>query len=746
MKGLSRFVLRRKLLVVLLTLLALAIGVGATALLVLNVSERNAYPGLPAYEANQEIMRTYGNGGYERPFVPIVTLPEGQTVDSPGVESALDRAFAAVAEANDARVVSYADTGDKGVVGEDGRTTFGLVFGRPVEQGGLPGGALGEVPDLSPSITEAMESELPPGATLHVTGLDTLATSGDAGGLNVPVKLLVGSVAALVVLLWVFRSALALVPLLVALVAIPLSFAALLIISPFVEIHETTVMMIPLFGLGVAIDYALLLVSRWREEQARGHRGDEAVHRAATTAGHAILFSGGAVAIGLLTMVVLPIPFLRSLGLGGTMIAAFSVLVSLTLLPIVLATTGRRLDRKRLEADGRRLAKTGEPGRGSGAAEKAAEPGRVWSALARGVVRFRWPTALGAGGVLLGLAIIGLGINLSIPESKNLATSGPGHEGLAALEAAGIPSGALTSFDVFVPSGTDPDAVASDLAALPGVATVAAPEDDRWRRGGTAVISVIPTDESGSAAGEETIRRVIDAVPEGTMVGGNAAQQMDYVDATYGAFPLMLGLISFVTFVMLARAVRSLLLPLKAIVLNLLSLGAVLGAMVILWQFGWGTEAIFGIPPNGALGTFVPVTIFAFLYGLSMDYEVFILARMREEYDRTGSTHKAVVEGIGRTGRLVTSVALILFLSFAAAATGGEIDVSIFASGIALGILLDATLIRAVLVPAVVAMMGRWNWWLPGWAARVLHVPPSPLQAEPPEPATAPVGGAVGEG
>ncbi|MCA1707967.1 MAG: MMPL family transporter [Actinobacteria bacterium] len=649
MEKLSRFVLRHKLLVGLLTLLAFAVGVGATALLIPNVSEQNAYPGLPAYEANQEIMQRYGNGGYERPFVPVITLPEGQTVDSSGVEDALDRAFAAVAEANDARVVSHADSGDENFIGDDGRTTFGLVFGRPVEQGGLPGGALGEIPDPSPAITEAMQPELPPGAALHVTGLDTLATSGDQGGLNVPVKLLVGSVAATVVLLWAFRSMLAFVPLLIAIVAIPLSFVALLGISPFVRIHETTVMMLPLFGLGVAIDYALLLVSRWREEQARGHRGDEAVHRAMRTAGCAILFSGGAVAIGLATMIVLPIPFLRSLGLGGTMIAASSVLVSLTLLPIILATTGRRLDRKGLEAESRRFAETEEVSNNLDTANRAAEPGRAWFALARGVVRFRWRIALGAGGVLLALAITGLGINLSIPESKNLATYGPGHEGLVALEAAGIPSGALTSFDVFVSSGTDS--------------------------------------------------------------------------------------ISLVTFVMLARAFRSLLLPIKAILLNLLSLGAVLGAMVILWQFGWGTETIFDIPSNGTLGTFVPVTIFAFLYGLSMDYEVFILARMREEYDRTGSTREAVIESVGHTGRLVTCAALILFLSFATAATGGEMDVSIFASGVALGMLIDVTLIRALLVPAVVVMMGKWNWWLPGWVARMLCVPPSPLRDEPPEPA-----------
>ncbi|MFF0739053.1 MMPL family transporter [Streptomyces sp. NPDC004111] len=219
-------------------------------------------------------------------------------------------------------------------------------------------------------------------------------------------------------------------------------------------------------------------------------------------------------------------------------------------------------------------------------------------------------------------------------------------------------------------------------------------------------------------------------MPDGVLVGGNVTQQLDYADVTYTAFPWMPAALSLVTYVMLARAFRSLLLPLKAIVLNLLSLGAVLGAMVVLWQWGWGTEALLGIRPDGSIGTFVPVTIFAFLYGLSMDYEVFILARMREEYDRTGSTRAAVVNGIGRTGRLVTCAALILFCSFASMASGGELDVSIFASGIALGILLDATLVRGLLVPAAVATMGKWNWWLPTAAARLLRVAPSPMRAE----------------
>jgi RND superfamily putative drug exporter len=216
---------------------------------------------------------------------------------------------------------------------------------------------------------------------------------------------------------------------------------------------------------------------------------------------------------------------------------------------------------------------------------------------------------------------------------------------------------------------------------------------------------------------------------------------MDFTRSVYGTFPLMLTLVALATFVLLARAFRALLLPLKAVLLNLLSLAAVLGAMVLVWQQGYGSKQIWDISATGAVAEFIPVLVFAFLFGLSMDYEVFILARMREEYDRTGSTETAVVQGIGRTGRLVTSAALILFLAFASLASAPETEIKIFATGLGLGVLLDATVVRSLLVPALVAILGRWNWWLPGWAGRLLRVPPSPVLPPPgPAPAPTPVG------
>src|SRR5690606_11127027 len=312
MQRLSAFVLRRKGLVTLLAVLAFLAGTGATPIAIQRLSEEYAHPGLPAFDANQEIVRIYGNGGYQRPFVPVVVLPEGRSAEEE--KEAVGRAFAAVAaELPRARVVSYADTADPRLVGEDGRTTFGLVFPGTYSDGSPPGGGLGETPDESSVIVAAMTPHLPVGSQVYVTGLDTLAPSVDAGGVDVPAESGVGALAAVLVLLLVFRSALALVPILIATLSIFASFVVILLLTLVMTVHDVALTTMPLLGLGIAVDYSLLLVARWREEQAHGFRGDEAVHRAMAGAGRAVLFSGAAVAIGLVTMVVLPVPFLRSL-------------------------------------------------------------------------------------------------------------------------------------------------------------------------------------------------------------------------------------------------------------------------------------------------------------------------------------------------------------------------------------------------------------------------------------------------
>jgi RND superfamily putative drug exporter len=223
-------------------------------------------------------------------------------------------------------------------------------------------------------------------------------------------------------------------------------------------------------------------------------------------------------------------------------------------------------------------------------------------------------------------------------------------------------------------------------------------------------------------------------------VGGQGASDADFIHAVYGNFPLMFTLIALVTLIPLARAFRSLVLAAKAVTFNLTSVGVAYGVMVLVWQQGHGSHALWSIPATGSITVYVPLLAFAFLFGLSMDYEVFILSRIREEYDATGSTDEAVVRGIGRTGRLVTSAALILFLAFLALSSTPETDVKMLATGLGAGILLDAVVIRSLLLPSLIGVLGRWNWWLPAPAARILRVGPSTAASEPAssdQPATA---------
>ena len=547
------------------------------------------------------------------------------------------------------------------------------------------------------------------GSPVEVTGLDALraaaANADQGGGASLAVEAAVAGGGALLVLAFVFASWMAIVPLLMAIVAIPTTFLLIWPLATATDVSVIVKFLAALIGLAIAIDYALLVVVRWREERLRpGTTNEAAVVRAMQHAGRAVVFSGSTVGISLLALVVLPVPFLRSLGIAGMLIPLVSVAVAVTLLPVVLATIGPKLDRRH----------TGHTDRAS----------RGWSAWARVVVRHRWTAAVASTVVLGALVLAASSIEFGNPRADSLAHSGPARAGLDHLRASGIGTGPLSPFESLVRSG-DPEAVAHALADVDGVQGAVAPAD--WRRHGTAVVTVIPIQDGNSPEGRATLDRVraaTDDLPADVVTGGEAAQSADFLDSVYGNFPLVIALISALTFVLLARAFRSLILPLKAVLLNLLSVGAAWGLMVLVWQHGWGSDAIWGIGATGSINVEMPIVVFAFLFGISMDYQVFIISRMREAYDRTGSTDAAVVEGIGRTGRLVTSAALILGLAFVAMSAGPGTEAKMFATALGGGILLDATLIRGVLAPAAVALLGRWNWWLPRRPARLLRVEP----------------------
>jgi len=289
-----------------------------------------------------------------------------------------------------------------------------------------------------------------------------------------------------------------------------------------------------------------------------------------------------------------------------------------------------------------------------------------------------------------------------------------------------MPTGVLTPMEILVDNASVPSVIRA-VQHVSGVASVATATGPGQTAGGHSIVVAIPERETVNSATVGVVRHVkavTKDIPGVIGVAGVGPDQIDFSHAVYGNFPYMLGLIAVLTFILLARAFRSVLLPLKAVVLNLVTLAATLGFMVLFWQYGHGSVAIFGIHPTGAVTFWVPMMVFAFLFGLSMDYEVFILTRIREEYDRTGSTDAGVVEGIGRTGRLVTSAALILFLAFVSLASGPGTDLKTFATALGFGILLDATIVRSMLVPALVSLFGGWNWWMPASLARLLRVPP----------------------
>jgi putative drug exporter of the RND superfamily len=705
MQRLTRRVLQHKRFVALGWLVLTIVGIGAAGPASSALDQRFSVPGREGWDASVEIEHIYGNGGETLPLVPVVTLPKGTTVDSPGVKEQLtkveDTARKVVPKG---RVAGFGSTGDKAFTSRDGRTAFVYVFAPRSDD---PFG--GNVDDQR-HLRDALKGTTIEGAPVRLTGYDALTDSSGAGddGPGVLLEAVIGGIGALIVLVFVFGSFLALVPLGMAICSVLVSFLLLWGLTAITEISPIVQFLVALIGLGVSIDYALLIVIRWREEREKGLEGDEAVVAAMGTAGRAVVFSGTTVAVGLLALVVLPLPFLRSMGYGGLLIPLVATLVAITLLPVILATVGPRMDRKRLRRRDRSHA--------------------FWTRWAELVVRRRGIAAL------LALAVLGLllaaatNLHMGNADPDTIAKAGSAKQGLDELDRSGIGKGAIAPTETLVPQG-DAAKVVEAQSRVENVHGAVAPQAPDWRKNGLAVVAAVPRSGDESQSGRDAVQNLRDAAHSASpqaRVGGSGPLDADFIDAVYGSFPLMIAIISVLTFLLLARAFRSMLLPLKAIVLNILSIGAAWGIIELVWQQGHGSDEIWGIAATGSISSWIPFIVFAFLYGLSMDYEVFILARVREEYDITKDTNEAVVFGLGRTGRLVTSAALILFLAFAALASGPETDVKVLATGLAAGILLDATVVRAMLVPALVSFFGRYNWWLPPGIARVLRVRPSP--------------------
>ena len=704
MTSITRFTLHHRRLVALAWLALTLAGVITVSNTTSRLSHGFSTPGTAGYDANLHIWKRFGIDGNEQPTIAVLKLPAGQTMRSATGQGEAARTFAASSRAGHLALADYANTHNPKLISRDGRSTWALID-MPNPDSPLGTGVMDR-------IEPALRSAAPPGASVAVTGFEQIQSSGGGGGSgpSVLVETAIGAVAALAVLAFVFGSAIAIVPLLIAIPSILTTFLLVLGLTQAITVNFLVEYLVALMGLGVAIDYSLLLITRWREERESGRSNEDAILAAGPTAGRAVVLSGTIVAVGLLSLILLPVPFLRSIGLGGMLIPLVAIAAATTLLPVMLAAWGPALDKRRVR-------------RGS---TTFSQPWETWG---KTVVGHRWPAGIAGLAIVLALAAPALSMNTGQARANSLGGNGPAARTLHALEHQGVPSAVVFPIQLLTHRG--PGAVeraGAIAAATPGVYTVLAPATPSFRQAHDSLISVIPTAEGNAAVGAATVTRLRTAlarVPGRVEVGGNTTQNVDFNSAVYGNFPLMLAAIAIITFLLLARAFRSVVLAIKAVVVNLVSLGATFGFLVLFWQDGHGSNLIYGVPATGSIRNWIPIVTFAFLFGISMDYEVFILARMREEHDRTHSTGGAVIGALARTGRLVTSGALILAISFASLSTNPDIVVEMIATGLAAGILIDAVIVRTLLVPAFVAIMGHLNWWMPDSLARLLRHKPT---------------------
>src|SRR6266516_636921 len=424
---LTDWVLTHRWLVVVFWLTAAVAGAASASSATHALSQRSALPGKPGYQANQLIQRLYGNGAATAPFVAVLTLSPGQHLDTARARDGIGSAVRAVqARLPGSWIASYASTGDPRFVSRDGRTSLAPTFPPSQPDGQNPiAGALART-------KVALAAVSLDGSHFQLTGVDPLSRNSGGGGQGVLVETLLGAVGALAVLAFVFGSLLAFVPLLIAAVAIPTCFLIIWGITSLTSVFFVVQYLVALIGLGVAIDYSLLIVVRWREECAHGTDNQEAVRRAMATAGHAVFFSGSTVAVGLLALLALPVPFLRSVGYAGMLIPIISVAVALTLLPVLLSTLGPRLDWPHRRSD-----------------ERAS---RAWTRWGELITRHRWPAALAALAILAALIVPVFSLKLDNPSVNALSKSGPAHRALATLESTGIGPGALSPIEVIAPA------------------------------------------------------------------------------------------------------------------------------------------------------------------------------------------------------------------------------------------------------------------------------------------------------
>ena len=687
---------------------------------------------LPGSEGQRgvELIEAHFSDGRQTSEVQPVFRNRDLTVDDAAyreaVTASLDRAAALVPGT---RVVSYFSTGSRDLVGQDGHMTFATLS--------LPVDDL-KAADMIPQIREALGTP---------NGFQPTLVGGEAalGHDTEPIveddlakaEMIVLPVALFVLLLFFGSVVSALLPLLMAGATIMLAFAGTYLFGQTMEIADLVTNVITLVGVAIGVDYALLIVSRFREEMAGGADRIEATGRTMATAGRAVMLSGVTVAIGLAVLVALPVPFIRSMGIGGMLVPVSAVLTGVTLLPAVLCALGRRVDSLRVYPRRWRM-----------------REGAVWGPLSKLVTGWGAPVAAIAlaGIVLLALQAPNMNIHQdALADAPDVPAVQAGR--LVAAELGGAANPNIYVIDTGSAGGayapatvTALDQVADQLrqeASVSGVTWPDTADPSAFRAaardglvdstGRYALMGVAPHGDavSDSARTLNTVMRdreadITAALPEGgsVLLTGEPAMNNDFNDAIYGPFPWLVVGVLVLTFVALMRAFRSWLVPLTAVLLSGLSLLATYGLLYLVFQKGIGADLLGVDHDVRGIANWVPVFVFAFLFGISMDYQVFLVERMRELRDGGADNRDAVRGGLRGTGRIIVTAAAIMVAAFGGFATGSDMGLKEFGFGLAAAIAIDALLIRCLIVPAIMTMAGEHNWRMPRRLARAARITP----------------------
>ena len=621
----------------------------------------------------------------------VLAAEDGETLESHRAD--VDAVLTDVAALD--HVASVSDPFAAGTVSEDGRIGYAeMTLDAPQREIGKP---------AFTELSNAVSGVQVPGLQVELGGdavfLNAEDDTGHAG---------IGLLVALLVLVVVFGTLVAaVVPIGLSIVAVGAGIGAITLLAGTMDVSGSAIPIAGLVGLGVGIDYALFIVVRYRENRAAGQDDARALGNAMATSGAAVVFAGGTVVVATASLALTGLGVLTSIGLATALMVLFAVAAAVTLLPALLGLLGDRIDSGRVIRRHRTAVRPEETS---------------WWRFGHRVSGRPWPYLLGAVVALLALAAPTLWLQTVFPAAGD-APAETTHRQAYDLLADGFGTGfngpLLVVVDLDAPGvdAADLPSLTEEIDAIERIVSVSEPQTST--DGGTAVFMAIPTTGPADPETSIAIDQVRELIPGNVYVSGITAVTDDVNTQLRDTLPLFIGVVIAISFLLLMMVFRSVVVPLKAAAMNLLSIGAAYGVLVMVFQWGWGSSLI-GLEGPTPITSIIIVIMFPILFGLSMDYEVFLLSRIREEYVRTDDNAESVARGLAGTGRVITSAALIMiavFLSFVASPVP---SLKMLGLGLATAILIDATVVRMVLVPATMALLGKANWWLPTWLDRVL--------------------------